>query len=189
MTTMARHVLTRTLWRHGVCVVPLALMVAACSTDAPWPNETTGQAQEALTTLNIANAVGNDDGEEVATTMNRGSATLDLNYDGTGLNIVGVRFNGITVPQGATISSAYIQLLPTSSPNSGAPTVTIKAQASDNAPTLAGTASYMSTLATTTASVSWAPANFTASVADANSKTPELKTIIQEIVNRAGWVS
>ena len=135
-------------------------------------NEATGQVQQAVTTLDIANAVGNDDGEEAATTMNRGSATLDLNYDGTSANIVGLRFNGITVPQGTTISNAYIQLLPTSSPNSGAPTVTIKAQASDNAPTLAGTASYMSTLATTTASVSWAPANFTASVADANSKPP-----------------
>ena len=52
------------------------------------------------------------------------------------------------------------------------------------------TAANISGRPRTTASATWAPAAWNSSDgAGANQKTPELKTIVQEIVNRASWAS
>jgi len=56
-------------------------------------------------------AATNDDAEEsvVGGGVELDSSDLELGYDGTSLQTVGVRFAGVHVPAGAEITKAYVQ--------------------------------------------------------------------------------
>jgi hypothetical protein len=101
------------------------------------------------------------------------------------LNLVGLRFNGLSIPQGATITNASIQLTAAAS-SSAAVNLTIKAQAADNPGTFAATPGDISNRSTTTAGVNWMPGAWTGG-STTNATTPDLTSIVQEIVNRPGW--
>jgi uncharacterized protein YjiK len=133
-----------------------------------------------------------DDAEEVAVTglVQRGDGDLDMMTDSSDTKlVVGMRFNGITIPPGANITSAYVQFqadevhsVPTS--------LTIKGQAHDNAPTFQAVNFDISSRPTTTAAASWSPDAWLA-VGDAGlaQRTSNLAGIVQEIVDRPGWAS
>lgn len=130
----------------------------------------------------------NDDAEEQAPagSMYRNSTDLELVDDGSTAQIVGMRFNDLTVPQGATILQAYIEF-ETDSTDSGATSLTIKGEAVDDAVTFGSSANDISDRPTTTQSVAWSPGPWTTT--SERHKTPDLSGIVQEIVNRAGWSS
>jgi len=67
---------------------------------------------------------------------------------------IGLRFNGLTIPQGATITSAYIEFTADES-DSGTTNLTLTGHALDNAPTFTTTDFNISSRAKTTASVAW----------------------------------
>jgi len=68
--------------------------------------------------------------------------------------------------------------------------LTIQAQASDNAPTFTSTASNISSRTKTTASVPWTPAAWnTVGESGPDQRTPNLAAVIQEVVRRPGWAS
>ena len=119
-----------------------------------------------------------------------GSSDIELVQEGN-LQTVGIRFTSVSIPQGATISSAYIQFQADEA-NSGAVTVTIQADDVDNsAAFVEANGSYdVSGRTKTTASVNWSPADWV-NIGDAGAaqKTGNIKTIIQEIIDRAGWSS
>lgn len=92
----------------------------------------------------------------------------------------GVRFAGVTVPQGATISQAILSVVGESNYN-GPPNLIIRGDDIDNAPAFSST-SRPSQMTFTTASVNFTPSN----TAEA---TVDVATIIQEIVDRPGWSS
>jgi|GEM_PF-419424 len=123
------------------------------------------------------------------------SSDLELAYDGTIKQHIGVRFTNITIPQGAIIQNAYIQFATKGdkTPTSGA--IVIKGQAIDNAPTFTSTAFNLTTRVVTTDSVTWAGSTSTTwgttggGTRGADQKTPDLKTIVQGLVNRSGWAS
>jgi len=134
-----------------------------------------------------------DDGEEVVSTGAvdlTSSGDLEMPYDGSTLQIVGLRFTGVTVPQGATIQSAFIQFS-ADEVQQGTTTVRIRGQAADNAAAFTTTAFDISARADTTAAVTWGPIPGWDQIGEQgpDQKTPDIKTVIQEIVNRAGWVS
>ncbi|MBP7961497.1 MAG: SBBP repeat-containing protein [Caldilineaceae bacterium] len=110
-------------------------------------------------------------------------------YSG-GTQKIGLRFNALTVPKGATILNAYItfRAISADSPNtnSGATSLTLRGQAADNPTTFTSTAWDITNRITTTASVAWSPSAWTTGT-DYN--TPSLSAIAQEIVNRSGWAS
>lgn len=137
-------------------------------------------------------ATGNDDVEESQTgTMYMNSSDLELVNDGTtyGNQKVGMRFTGITVPQGATITNAYIQFT-CDETGTTATSLTIKGEDANNSAAFASTANNVSSRAQTTASVSWSPASWsTVGQATTTQRTPNISSIIQTIVNRTGWVS
>jgi hypothetical protein len=145
----------------------------------------------ASTTVTSRVSAGSDDAEERQTggTVYITSSDLELVYDSstTGNQYVGMRFNSVNVPQGKTITNAYIQFT-VDEKDSGSTSLTIKGQAADN-PGAFTTADYnVSSRATTTASAAWSPAAWgTVGAAGADQRTPDLKSIVQEIVNRAGW--
>ena len=111
--------------------------------------------------------------------MASGDST-DVHYDYSG----GMRFTGVTIPQGASINVAYIslyavQLLGT------IPTTYINGEAADNAVTFVDAANYDGR-ARTTASTTWTPSAW---VINTWYNSSSIVSVIQEIINRAGWAS
>jgi PKD repeat protein len=136
-------------------------------------------------------AASSDDAEQRVSSgaVNLTSSSLQLAVDASNPQIVGMRWAGIGIPKGATISAAYIQFTASAS-NSGTMALTIAGQAADNAATFTTSTSNVSTRAKTTASVAWAPNNaWSSGQAGADQRTSDLTAIIQEIVNRSGWAS
>lgn len=136
-------------------------------------------------------AASADDAEQNAGTgaVSITDGDLELTADGATLQQVGVRFPALAIPQGATITNAYIEFTPRTdgqAVNSGNPTITIRAQNADTAAAFAATNNDISGRAVTGASVSWSPANWTSPVA---AQTPNLTTLVQAVVNRGGWAS
>jgi hypothetical protein len=100
-----------------------------------------------------------------------------------------MRFTGVTIPKGASIVNAWVQFR-VDETGSSATSVSIQGQAVDNAATFTTSASNVTSRPRTVASVNWAPGAWTA-VGDAGAaqRTPNLASVIQEIVGRSGWVS
>ena len=101
---------------------------------------------------------------------------------------IGLRFAGITLPQGASITSAFIDL--TRQGNSTGPVITtIVGQAIDDAAPLTGfntNTPDISSRTPTNAAVDWDVQNFSGGNPFSS---PDIKTIVQEIVDRPGWAS
>ena len=147
----------------------------------------TGQ-QGGGTALDIPVRAGSDDAEERSASVLLTSGDLNLVTDGTTVQTVGLRFTGVTVPRGATITNAYLQFRAdetTTTPT----TLTIAGQAADNAATFAAVARDVSARPRTAATASWSPAAWTAGATGADQRSPGLAPVVQEIVNRTGWVS
>lgn len=119
------------------------------------------------------------------------SADLELGHNGPPSNtsmLDGLRFTGIPVPQNGEIVSAEIQFK-VDETGSEAAAYTIMGEASDNAPIYQAVAGNISARPGTTATVPWSPPGWTL-IGDAGpgQLTPDLKGIVQELVNRPGWV-
>ncbi|MBA6358018.1 hypothetical protein [Colwellia sp. BRX8-3] len=133
----------------------------------------------------------NDDVEERITDgdMYRDSTDLEFGFDEFvgGLQIVGMRFQNVNIPQGATINSAYI-VFETDERDSGATTLVIFGEDADSANQFSSVANNISNnRAKTSAAVNWAPSAW--NTISALHQTPDLSRIIQEIVDRAGWLA
>src|SRR5690348_947781 len=135
---------------------------------------------------------GTDDAEERASgTMALASTDLDMVNDrygngGDGQK-VGVRFTGIDIPPGATITSAYLQFCADET-NHVPTSLLVQGEASDDAEGFADVLHNISSRTTTEASASWEPDHWS-TVGEANlaERTPDLSAVVQEIVARAGW--
>ncbi|XCN71800.1 MAG: CehA/McbA family metallohydrolase [Candidatus Electrothrix aestuarii] len=137
-------------------------------------------------------ATGDDDVEQYQTggTMYMNSSDLELVYDGSkGNQYVGLRFTGLNIPQGATITSASIQFT-VDETNTGTTNLTIKAEDTDDAAAFTTSSYNVSNRTTTSEYVSWSPASWTSvGAAGADQKTPDLSDVVQEVVDRTGWSS
>lgn len=141
----------------------------------------------------------NDDSEEGINGTSPGFIDIessDLEFgetegDDTGVELVGLRFNGLIIPNGATIISASIQF--TADEDVDSPTdviMTISGEAVDNATVFNSTDFDISGRTLTTANVDWnIPVWATVGEAGPAQRTTDIKAIIQEIINRPGWVS
>jgi hypothetical protein len=118
-----------------------------------------------------------------------GSSDLELTYDGNQQE-VGILFNNVSIPQGTTINSAYLQFEADES-HSGSLTILIDGELAANASSYTSTAGDVSSRSTTsgTNQVSWSPNAWTAGDAGADQRTPDISAIIQEIVNQGTWTS
>jgi len=141
-------------------------------------------------TVDVRPLVSADDAEEATSGgMYLNSGDLEFFVDGATQQMVGIRWPAVAIPQGATITSAWVQFY-TDEAQSEPTTLTIRAQAVDNAAAFAATTGNISTRSLGSASATWSPAAWTTvGEAGPNQRTPELKTLIQAVVNRAGWLS
>jgi hypothetical protein len=97
----------------------------------------------------------------------------------------GMRFLNVTVPNGATIDTSYLTFRANTSLGASIDSLYIYGNDVDNAATFSDKDDF-NARALTDAKVQWSPADWTEGN-DYNSA--EIKTVIQEIVNRAGWAS
>ncbi|MDN3511458.1 MAG: hypothetical protein NG784_09135 [Candidatus Jettenia sp.] len=116
------------------------------------------------------------------------STDLDLVFEKSNQK-VGMRFTGVDIPKDATIIRAYIQFM-ADEIHSGATSLIIQGEAVNNAAPFASIDGNISSRPRTTAAVSWSPAAWlTKKEAGLNQRTPNISSVIQEIVSRAGWSS
>lgn len=99
---------------------------------------------------------------------------------------VGLRFQNLAIPQGATISGAYIQFT-SDSDESDPATATIYAQDIDNATIFLGNDYNLSSRTRTSTSIPWTHVGWNDGDETTSQRTPEIKQLVQQIVNRPGW--
>lgn len=134
-----------------------------------------------------------DDAEERQTggVIDITSSDIELVNDGTtpGNQTVGMRFTGINIPKDATIVNAYIQFWVDENTHTAATNLTITGEAIDNSSTFSTAGYNLTNRSKTNANVAWSnlPIWGTLNAAGTDQRTPEIKTILQEIMNRSGW--
>src|SRR5262245_26688130 len=134
-------------------------------------------------TKTVRIAASTDDAEQDGANVLLGGNDLHL-----GTNIVGLRFIGVGIPAGATIVSASVQFT-ANSDDAGATDVRIFGELSTNAQTFAATDNNLSDRVKTVAVVPWLPGPWIAKETGPAERTPELATVVQELVNQAGWTT
>lgn len=138
-----------------------------------------GATVSAQITINKSIATGNDDAEEAGPdatgsysngTMDLTSSDIELGHDfdqgagySTGTQKSGLRFTGMPIPKGATITEAYLifRAISADYPNTNTETthLTIKGQLIANASTFSTTRYDISNRTLTTNSTSWTPSS------------------------------
>jgi hypothetical protein len=140
--------------------------------------------------IDIRISSDNDDSEEKISSgaIDDGSSDLELGQEGSGAQLVGLRFPGIPIPAGATITNAYI-LFTTDEEDSNPTSLTIQTQDMDNAPAFTATPFDISDRTLSTTSVAWndIPAWNTVGENDYKQQTPDISILVQEMVDRPGW--
>ena len=126
---------------------------------------------------------GNNNAEETPPTMDLGSSDLELGME-VGLQQVGMRFINLAIPKESIIVNANIQFS-CDEASSSALTLIIEGEASNNPAIFDNGSSNISSRVRTTNNVSWVPEPWTVIQRRSDAeKTPDISSIIQEIVNR-----
>ena len=132
-------------------------------------------------------AVGADDAEERADNgvIDISSGDLDMTDDSpTIYSAIGIRISNITIPQGAIVTSAYLEF-EADEPQNVATSLTINAEAIGNALSIPTAAYALSSKLRTGATVSWA--NIPAWTQGNTYESADISPVVQEIINRNDW--
>lgn len=131
----------------------------------------------------------NDDAEERVSNgvLSTGSSDLEMVSDSGNSQYIGLRFNDLGISPGAEITSAYVEFT-ADGDTSTSTSLTIKGHKVVDSPAFEGNSNISNRFGSaTTASVSWS------SIPSWNDndvyQTPDLKDIIQEIVDQGGWTA
>jgi len=135
-----------------------------------------------MPTANIAVTASSDDAlQAVDTTVSVNTASVNLNNASAW---GGFRFQNVTINAGSTINTAYIEIERASTSTIN---VVIYGEDVDDATTFVTSNNNISSRTLTTANVAW-NASLGGSVGS-RFQSPNIAAVIQEIVDRAGWVS
>jgi hypothetical protein len=128
-----------------------------------------------------------DDAEERASgAVSLSSSDLELVRDGSD-QAVGLRFGGIDVPQGATILNAYVQFQ-VDERSTDVALLAISGQVVDDAGAFTAAPGDITSRTRTGASVTWSPPAWNVvGASGVDQRTPDIATVIQEIVSQPGW--
>ena len=140
-------------------------------------------------TVEVSVNQSSDDAEEsdVGGAIDLASTDLELVVDGTDEQLVGLRFQGVSVPAGATVTNAYLEFETDETNNLDPSRLTISGEDADDPLTFTATAGDISGRTQTAAEVVWLPDAWSA--VDATHQTPDIAWVVQEIIDRGGWTS
>ena len=99
---------------------------------------------------------------------------------------VGVRFDKLPVEPGERIITAEIQFT-SKDDQDDATTITIWAEADDDADEFSTSLWEIGSRVRTSAKTSWSPGDWSAGERGAAQRTPNLATLLQEVIDRPGW--
>ncbi|TXF87791.1 DUF839 domain-containing protein [Neolewinella aurantiaca] len=119
------------------------------------------------------------------------STDLELVNDGSdGDQFVGMRFNGLQVPQNARIINAYVQFTVDETVNADG-TVFIQAEDTDNALAYQEVLGNISGRALLSDTITWSDIPDWTAAGDAgdDQRTPDISALVQAIVDRDGWAA
>ncbi len=141
-------------------------------------------------TLDIPVAASSDDAEEKASgSVKLTSSDLELMFDKSIEQTVGIRFTGVSVPNGATILSASIQFV-ADEVSTDPTSLIIEGEAIDDAVTFQNVSGNITARERTGQNIAWSPAPWNIrGEAGPDQQTPDLSFIIQEIISRPGWAT
>jgi len=130
---------------------------------------------------------GLDDAEEHRGFLKINSSDLELVEDKKRVQIVGMRFNNITIDKNQKIKRAYIQFT-VDEISTGMADLKIIGEKSSNAKAFRSSKNNISSRKVTRVSVSWKPKEWKKKNAHGlDQKSSDITKIIQEIVNQRGW--
>jgi hypothetical protein len=138
--------------------------------------------------LSVRISNGNDDAEEKVSDgdMYLTSSDLEMVMDGSKEQLVGMRFRNISIPQGSRILNAYLEFEADES-DSGTSNLTIFGENTDYANIFSNVDYNISSRSKTAASVNWN--NLPSWSKNSTYQTPDISSIIEEIVARPNWES
>lgn len=157
---------------------------------APTPTWTPESNQDAATySLTKRVAAGSDDAEQRANgDVSLGSDELEMTQSETehGQQLIGLRFVDVTIPQGATVTDAYIEFTTEFATQEGTSLI-FYGEAAANAQTFAESSANISSRDRTDANVSWLDIPAWTAIGAVH-RTPDLNAIINEVVGQDDWV-
>ncbi|TWD84439.1 PKD domain-containing protein [Kribbella amoyensis] len=115
------------------------------------------------------------------------SSTLNIPNAGNTTQTVGLRFDNVDVPPGATLTAAWIQFL-SSGANSGSTTVQIAGIAENDTASFTAQPTTVTSRPRTQARATWSPPAWTGSGQSGSAqRTSDFRAVAQEVLNRPGW--
>jgi hypothetical protein len=115
--------------------------------------------------------------------------SLTNTWLGVGFHLVGMRFSGVTIPPGSTINRAVLKICAHPYGLQAEVDGFIKGEAIDDAATFGANSRVITQLTTTTASTAWMWSEDQPWSANEWYESPDIRAVVQEIVNRPGWAS
>src|SRR6218665_245930 len=149
-------------------------------------NSSLDDHEEWIVGANQSNPVGD---------MDAGSSDLELGEESANADpqLVGMRFTNITIPANASIINAYIQFAVDATAKNTDPCVlTVHAEDNANPATFSDNAFSLSSRSLMASNVTWNVSGSswaTVGSAGPEQRTSDIKTLVQALVNKAGWAS
>ncbi len=141
------------------------------------------EEEDPVATFSTSVAASSDDATE---NVSSGYVIRTANIEASAIYLAGLRFTNVTIPQGATITSATLDVVVNNSIND-IPDIDIYCQAADNAAAFSTTPYDISSRALTTAKGQWIVAS--PGTGSGAKTSPDFSAPLQELVNRPGWAS
>lgn len=113
-------------------------------------------------------------------------SSLNIPRAGTTSQTIGIRFDELAVPVGATITEAWIQFRATGT-NSDKASIQVAGIAEDDTATFTTSGATVSSRPRTEATVTWAPPAWKSGQTTSAQRTVDLRSLVQEVVRRPGW--
>ena len=130
-----------------------------------------------------------NDAEQDVATMNLTNGTLAFGYKDNRVRYTGLRFTDVTIPKGSEILTTHVQFRAGSNSDSENLSFIIHGDDTTDALPFTYEENNITDRIITSSSVAWAPGPWVDLESGENQKTPDLSTIIQEIIDTDGWES
>ncbi|MCL5280777.1 MAG: Ig-like domain-containing protein, partial [Planctomycetes bacterium] len=127
--------------------------------------------------------------DDVSAMKGSTSQSLTSTWLGIGFHVVGMRFNGVTIPAGSTINRASLKICAHPYGLQAAVDGFIQGEASDDAATFDANNRVIAKLTTTMASTAWKWSEDQPWSANEWYESPDISAVVQGIVNRPGWAA
>ena len=143
--------------------------------------------------IQVSSQIASDDADSEENVTNGlidiTSSDLELFNEPSFSQEIGLHFKNLNIPNGVTIDNAYIQFT-TDEVRTSSVSLNIYAEASNNPQIWSSNNGDISNRIKTTASIQWSPSDWnTIGESGVAQQTPNISSVIQEIINRTGYAS